>query len=342
MPAWLKKTLQFSASLVAGLFILWLVFRDQDMDSIKSTLASAKFEWIIASGVAALVAHGFRAARWAMLIEPLGTKPSFFLSFNAVMFGYLANLALPRMGEITRCGAISRQTKIPINGLIGTVIIERAIDMILLLAISGLTVLFNLGLLQGPLERFSAKLVGAQLFGLPLWVYPVVLVPAGLFALYFYRKKLSHRLQHPFFIKIKGFVRGLLTGVKSIRELKHPVLFIGYSLGIWVGYYLMTFFCVFAFTSTSMLNPNEGLLILVAGSFGFVAPVQGGIGAYHAVISKLLVMLPGRGISTTDALSFATLTHAAQTILIMVVGFISVLILFGWKSKHGATPKHQG
>jgi uncharacterized membrane protein YbhN (UPF0104 family) len=310
VPAWLKKTLQFSASLVAGLFILWLVFRDQDMASIKSTLASAKFEWIIASGVAALVAHGFRAARWAMLIEPLGTKPGFFLSFNAVMFGYLANLALPRMGEITRCGAIARKTKIPINGLIGTVIIERAIDMILLLLISALTVLFNLGLLEGPLERFSVKLAAAQWLGLPLWVYPVVLVPAGLFALYFYRKKLSHRLQHPFFIKMKGFVRGLLTGV-------------------------------FAFTSTSMLNPNEGLLILVAGSFGFVAPVQGGIGAYHAVISKLLVMLPGRGISTTDALSFATLTHAAQTILIMVVGFISVLILFGWKSKHGATPKHQ-
>lgn len=342
MPAWLKKTLQFSASLIAGLLILWLVFRDQDMDSIKSTLASAKFEWIIASGVAALVAHGFRAARWAMLIEPLGTKPGFFLSFNAVMFGYLANLALPRMGEITRCGAIARQTKIPMNGLIGTVIIERAIDMILLLLISALTVLFNLGLLEGPLERFSVKLAAAQWLGLPLWVYPVVLVPAALFALYFYRKKLSHRLQHPFFIKMKGFARGLLTGVRSIRELKHPVLFIGYSLGIWVGYYLMTYFCVFAFTSTSMLNPNEGLLILVAGSFGFVAPVQGGIGAYHAVISKLLVILPGRGISTTDALSFATLTHAAQTILIMVVGFISVLILFGWKSKHGATPKHQG
>jgi len=340
VPTWLKKTLQFSASLVVGLLILWLVFRDQDMDSIKSTLASAKFEWIIASGLAAIVAHAFRAARWAMLIAPLGTKPGFFLSFNAVMFGYLANLALPRMGEITRCGAISRQTKIPINGLIGTVIIERAIDMILLLIISGLTVLFNLGLLQGPIERFSSRMAGAQLLGLPLWVFPVVLVPAALFSLYFYRKKLSHRLQHPFFIKIKGFLRGLLTGVKSIRELNNPILFIGYSLGIWVGYYFMTYFCVFAFTSTSMLNPNEGLLILVAGSFGFVAPVQGGIGAYHAIISKLLVMLPGRGISTTEALSFATLTHAAQTILIMVVGFISVLFLFGWKSKHGTAGKH--
>ncbi|MDP2187139.1 MAG: lysylphosphatidylglycerol synthase transmembrane domain-containing protein [Sphingobacteriaceae bacterium] len=340
MPAWLKKTLQFSASLVAGLFILWLVFRGQDLDTIKSTLASAKFEWILASGVAAIVAHGFRAARWAMLIEPLGTKPGFFLSFNAVMFGYLANLALPRMGEITRCGAISRKTKIPINGLIGTVIIERAIDMVLLVLITGLTVLFNLGLLQGPITRFSSRMAEAQLLGLPLWVYPLVLVPAGLFALYFYRKKLAHRLQHPFFVKLKGFIRGLLTGVKSIRELKHPFLFVGYSVGIWVGYYLMTYFCVFAFTSTSMLDPNEGLLILVAGSFGFVAPVQGGIGAYHAVISKLLVMLPGRGISTTDALSFATLTHAAQTILIMVVGFISVLFLFGLKSKHGTATKH--
>jgi uncharacterized membrane protein YbhN (UPF0104 family) len=340
VPAWLKKTLQFSASLLAGLLILWLVFRDQDMQSIRSTLVSAKFEWILASGLAALLAHGFRAARWAMLIEPLGKKPGFALSFHAVMLGYLANLALPRMGEITRCGAISRRTKLPVNGLIGTVIIERAIDMLLLLLITALTVVFNLGLLQGPIERISTRLADAQLLGMPLWLYPVVLLPAGLAALYFYRKKLAHRLQHPLFIKAKGFVRGLLAGVKSIGALKHPVLFVLYSLGIWVGYYLMTYFCVFAFTSTAMLNPNEGLLILVAGSFGFVAPVQGGIGAYHAVISKLLVMLPGRNISTTDALSFATLTHAAQTVLLMVVGFISLLWLFGLKSKHGTAGKN--
>ncbi|MFN3529390.1 MAG: lysylphosphatidylglycerol synthase transmembrane domain-containing protein [Bacteroidia bacterium] len=339
MPGWLKKTLQFSLSLLAGLFILWLVFKGQDIDSIKTTLASAKFEWIIASGLAAIFAHWLRALRWAMLIEPLGVKPGKWLSFHAVMFGYLANLALPRMGEITRCGAIARKTKLPVNALFGTVIIERAIDMVMLVIFTTLTVLLNLGLLAGPIQRLGIRLLETEILGIPLWVFPILGLIGAIIAFYFYRKSWAHRLNHPWFLKIKGFLRGLLAGVKSIRELSHPVLFVMYSVGIWIGYYLMTYFCVFAFASTSMFNPNEGLLILIGGSFGFVAPVQGGIGAYHAVISKLLVMLPGRNISTTDALSFATLTHAAQTLLIMLVGFISFIALFSSRNQHVAPKK---
>lgn len=340
MPAWLKKVLQFSIPLLLGVLILWLVFRGQDMDSIKSTLAAARYEWIIASGVAALVAHLLRALRWSMLMEPLGEKPSLFLSFNAVMVGYLANLALPRMGEITRCGAVARKTKLPVNGLFGTVIIERAVDLVLLVVITLLTVLFNLKLLGQPLLNMTERLANFKLLGLALWIYPLVLLPACVLALYFYRKKLSHRLQHPFFIKLKGFVRGLWAGIKSVKSLRQPALFALYSVGIWVCYYFMTYFCVFAFSSTEMLNSNEGLLILVAGSFGFVAPVQGGIGAYHAVISKLLTVLPGRDISMADALSFATLTHAAQTLLIIIVGFTAFVLLFTIKKKHDLPRQH--
>jgi uncharacterized membrane protein YbhN (UPF0104 family) len=337
---WLKTTLQFSLSLLAGLFILWLVFRGQDLNEISATLAAARYEWIVASGLAALLAHWLRAERWRMLMEPLGHKPGSALTFHAVMLGYLANLALPRMGEITRCGAINRKTKLPVNALLGTVIIERAIDMILLMVFTTLTVLLNFGLLSGPLQRFTERMADAKLFGLPLWLLPVLGLVAMLAAFYFFRKPLQTRLNHPLLIKIKGFVRGILAGLKSVKELKQPVWFVVYSVGIWVGYYLMTYFCVFAFSTTAMLNPNEGLLILIAGSFGFVAPVQGGIGAYHAVISKLLVMLPGRNISTTEALSFATLTHAAQTLLIMLVGFISLVILFSFKFKNEQARTH--
>lgn len=340
MPGWLKKAFQFSLSLLAGLLILWLVFRGQDLGSIKNTLASAKFEWIIASGLAAIFAHWLRALRWIMLIEPLGAKPGNWLSFHSVMFGYLANLALPRMGEITRCGAISRNTKLPVNALFGTVIIERAVDLVLLVFFTTLTVLLNLKLLAGPIKRMSFRLLDFQFLGLPAWIYPILVLAAAITVFYVYRKKLNHKLNHPWLLKIKGFIRGLLAGVKSIRELRQPILFVMYSFGIWIGYYLMTYFCVFAFNSTAMLNPNEGLLILIGGSFGFVAPVQGGIGAYHAVIGKLLVILPGRNISTTDALSFATLTHAAQTLLIILIGFISFIALFTGKKSHVVSKKN--
>lgn len=339
MPAWLKTTLQFGLSLLAGLLLLWWVFQGQDMNEIGKTLRNAKFEWIAASGLAALWSHWLRALRWRMLMEPLGTQPSKAQAFHAVMFGYLANLALPRMGEITRCGAINRKTKLPINSLLGTVIIERAIDMLLLLLMTVLTVLLNFNLLQGPLRRFVDKLIGLQIVGIPLWLIGLSGFIGSIAGIWWYRKSLSGKLTHPLVVKGKGFLRGLWAGVKSIKQLKQPLLFVVYSFGIWVGYYLMTYFCVFAFDSTSMLNPNEGLLILIAGSFGFVAPVQGGIGAYHAVISRLLVILPGRNIGLSDALSFATLTHAAQTVLIMLTGFVSMVVLLGSKSKRHA---HKG
>lgn len=336
MPGWLKKTLQFGLSLLAGLLLLWWVFQGQDMEAIKETLRGAHYEWIIASGVAALWSHWLRALRWRMLMEPLGTQPTKAMTYHAVMFGYLANLALPRMGELTRCGAISRKTKLPINSLLGTVIIERAIDMVLLLVFTGLTILLNFALLQAPLMRVVDKLLGMQLLGLPVWLIGLSTLVGSIAAFWAYRRALSGKLNHPLVLKAKGFLKGLWAGVLSVEELKHPVLFVLYSVGIWVGYYLMTYFCVFAFDSTSMLNPNEGLLILIAGSFGFVAPVQGGIGAYHAVISRLLVMLPGRNIGFTDALSFATLTHAAQTILVMLAGFVSMVVLLSSKQRHVA------
>lgn len=336
MPSWLKKSLQFGLSLLAGLLLLWWVFQGQDMEAIKTTLRGAHFEWIIASGIAALWSHWLRALRWRMLMEPLGAQPSKAVTYHAVMFGYLANLALPRMGELTRCGAINRKTKLPINSLLGTVIIERAIDMVLLLVFTTLTILLNFSLLRAPLFKFIDKFLGFQLLGLPLWLVGLSSLLGGLAAIWWYRKKLSGKLNHPVIVKGKGFLRGLWAGIKSVRALRHPVIFVLYSIGIWVGYYLMTYCCVFAFDSTSMLNPNEGLLILIAGSFGFVAPVQGGIGAYHAVISRLLVILPGRSISLTDALSFATLTHAAQTLLVMFAGFISMVVLFSTKHRHVA------
>lgn len=331
MPGWLKRTLQFGLSLLAGLLLLWWVFQGQDMESIKSTLRAASYKWIIASGLAALWSHWLRALRWRMLMEPLGMQPSKAVTYHAVMFGYLANLALPRMGELTRCGAISRKTKLPINGLLGTVIIERAIDMVFLMLFTAITVMLNFKLLQGPMTRATQKLLDLHLLGLPIWALVLSGFLGAVVVIWWYRKRLSGKLSHPLIVKIKGFLRGLWAGVLSIRELRHPMLFVLYSLGIWVGYYFMTYFCVFAFESTSMLDPNEGLLILIAGSFGFVAPVQGGIGAYHAVISRLLVVLPGRSISFTDALSFATLTHAAQTILIMIAGFISMIFIFSTK-----------
>jgi hypothetical protein len=257
-------------------------------------------------------------------------------AYHAVMVGYLANLALPRVGEVARCGALSRKSGLPMNSLIGTVIIERAVDVLVLMLVVFMTLLLYSSLLLGPVQRLLLRLGGAS----NLWILVVTGLGFGLLAYLFWRNRqqwLEWLNRGEKGRKFLGLLRGLWLGLKSIRNLSHPGRFWISTLGIWLGYFLMSYFCLFAFESTQALGVSEAFLVLVAGSLGFLMPVQGGIGAYHAAVSKALLMLPATGISPSEALSYATLTHAAQTLLFVVGGVISFLILASSRQKTSAS-----
>ncbi|HYH56637.1 MAG TPA: lysylphosphatidylglycerol synthase transmembrane domain-containing protein, partial [Anseongella sp.] len=132
-----------------GLLLLYLAFKGQDLNRIASDLRHADYFWVGASLLMILVAHIFRAIRWRMLINPLGFRPGLGNTYHAVIIGYLANLALPRMGEVTRCGVLNRTEKIPVNALIGTVITERLIDVFCLVFVTALSVLLKFDLISG-------------------------------------------------------------------------------------------------------------------------------------------------------------------------------------------------
>ena len=140
------KILKFLLFFTIGAFIFWLIYKDQDIERIKSVLKNdVRYGWVIFSLFIGLLSHISRTIRWGLMIEPIGHKPRFMNTFLAVMVGYLMNMAFPRMGEISRCGVLSRYEKISFTKLIGTVVAERLVDMISLLVLLAMVILSQFG-----------------------------------------------------------------------------------------------------------------------------------------------------------------------------------------------------
>jgi hypothetical protein len=311
-------------TIAAGLLLF--AFRGMDVKKIFSEMIKADLLWVTLSALFSVAAFISRAYRWKLLIEPLGYSPSLKTTTYSLMVGYFANLAFPRLGEITRCGALNKAEKIPFNKLLGTVIVERAIDVLSLLLcmllasvieFKRLGYFFKENILDPSVSKIQqlAKSPIAQLAAL-------FLLAAVVIVLFFYFKKTRKKSYETGFTKL---IKGLLEGLRSVANLKRPWLFIFHSILIWLLYYLGVYVCLFAFPFTTGLGFNAALFLLVAGGIGMSAPVQGGIGAYHLLVSQGLVLY---GLSRQDGLAFATLLHSLQLLLVVIFGLTSLLLLF--------------
>ena len=266
-----------------------------------------------------LLSHFLRALRWKMLIEPLGYNPSTTLVFSGVMIGYLANLIVPRMGEVTRCGVLNRRQGIPVDKLLGTVITERIADLAVLLLLMILVFFIKLKLVA---YFFKTQiLAGLVLKGHsqgPLLIKAsIIVIILMAMALFFYRRKKDIILDLAPVKIVKKFISGIWAGSKTIGKIKHSWLFYSLSLIIWTLYAISTALVFYALDATSHLAFSDALFVLCAGSLGMVAPVQGGIGAYHFMVTQALFLL---GIAKDEGLAYATINHSSQLLLFLVVG----------------------
>ncbi|MFA8451342.1 MAG: lysylphosphatidylglycerol synthase transmembrane domain-containing protein [Bacteroidales bacterium] len=316
-----------------GVFLLYLVFRDIELKSFIEELKGGHYIWIVAALVCALFSHFFRALRWNLMINSLGYKTSSITTFYAVMVGYLANNAIPRMGEVSRCGILTKREKIPFTPLLGSVISERILDTLVLLFLIFVAFAYQVETIGHFMQEVLFQPLFHSLKG-KMWI--LILVSA-LFVLgfamliYVIRKKRDWLVQFKFYVKIEGLLKEVLNGVRTIRKVKNKWLFVLYTIGIWLMYILMIYFPFFVLDATSHLNFGVALTVMVIGSLGIVAPVPGGIGAYHFFVIKLLTMI--YAISEEPAVTFATISHAAQTIMIFAVGSISYFLIISGKRK---------
>ncbi len=327
------QALKFIAFLAIGTVLLWIAFRDVDFRKLMNDLKQADYSWLFLSLLFGFFAYVSRARRWILLIHPLGFRPSLKNSFYALMTGYLANIALPRVGEITRCVALGKKEKIPVDQLVGTVVVERTIDFVSLLLITIYLIFtssdqINMFLKDSILIPIHNKVT--SVFGVTwiLWVILLSLSAAALVLLIKYRHNLR---KIRFFAKMFDIAKGVVNGLKTITNLDRKWEFILHTIFIWINYALMTWVVVFSIESTSGLTFTDSIFLLVIGGLAMSAPVQSGLGAFHYIISRGLLVV--KGIPLEDGLVYALLTHESQLIFVAIVGTISFFIIFRKKGK---------
>ena len=314
------KILKFLVFFTLGIFIFWLIYKDQDIERIKSVLKNeVNYFWVFISLIIGLISHISRTLRWGLMIEPIGHKPRFINTFLSVMVGYLMNMALPRMGEISRCGVLSRYEKISFSKLFGTVVAERLIDVLSLLVLLMIVIVLQFGQMLRFIEKnpeISEKITSVTQSPWLIAGFILVIVLAYLFRNTFKESAVFKRLMALLMNFKEGFV--------SIKNIKQKGWFWFHSVFIWLCYYLMLYVIFFAFDFTRGLNPIAGLTTFVLASFGMVAPVQGGIGAYHFMATEGLALY---GVPGANGVIFAFVAHTSSTVMIIIIGLISLLAL---------------
>jgi uncharacterized protein (TIRG00374 family) len=325
--------LKYTASLAVAFLLLWYVFKDIPLAEVVEDFKKVKYEWVLLSLFFSLISLYSRAARWNMMLKSIGHNPGPWRGMAALLTGYLANLVIPRMGEVTRCGVLQKTNKIPMAKAFGTVIAERALDLLCLLFLLMLTLLLEFGRLKLFFyEQFFAKFGGSGAFLMDRLhiLIPVLLMLCGIiFLIWYQRNKLA---KNALILKVFALINAVRDGILSIRNVENKPLYYFHTLNIWANYFLMTWVVVFSIEETSGLGPIAGLTILMVGGLGMSAPVQGGIGAFHILVSAALVLY---GISERGGITFATVLHTSQAMLFIFGGFISLIIVSFLKTVPG-------
>lgn len=257
-----------------------------------------------------------RALRWNQMFEPMGYQPRVINTLGSLMIGYFTNLAFPRIGELIKTGTLSRYENIPFEKVIGTVVVDRILDIIGLLVVIGMALVLSFGTFK---DYFAQNFVAPSQTTLVLLG---VVVIGGLIGLFVLNRILqSGKFTNPLLLKIRNLWEGFKDGLTSLKKVKNIPLLIFYTVGIWVMYYLMTYLCFFAFAPTAHLGMVAGLVVFVFGTLGMVFPSPGGMGSYHLLISQALIIY---GINGADAFSFSNIIFFA----INVFGNILIGIFF--------------
>jgi uncharacterized protein (TIRG00374 family) len=317
--------LQYLFFLGLGILFVWLSVREIDNQQwlqIKASLQRARLWLIIPVCVTLVLSHFSRAIRWKILMEPLGYNPSTFNTFAAVMIGYLVNAGVPRLGEVVKCTILARYEKVRADKLVGTIVMERAVDVVCLGIVFLLAVIFQGDVINDYvatlLGKFFKNSAGETSFTKILLYSGGLIFFIGL--VYYLLKRFGHIDAVG---KIKNIIKGVLHGLQSIRYIKHKGWFIFHSFLIWSLYLLSTTLGIFALQETAYLGFGGGLTALAVGSVGMVL-TPGGIGAYPLLVSRLIGLY---GIDeTTIGNAVGWLLWTAQTAIIIIGGVIMIAL----------------
>ncbi|MEG0463879.1 lysylphosphatidylglycerol synthase transmembrane domain-containing protein [Bacteroides sp.] len=316
----IKKTLKLILPIVLGGFILYWVYRDFDFAKALDVLThGTKWGWMLLSLVFGVLAQVVRGWRWKQTLEPLGAFPKTGDCINAIFVSYAASLVIPRMGEVSRCGILSRYDDVSFAKSLGTVVTERLVDMLCIGLITGVTVLLQFPVFTLFLEQTGTKIPSLLYLFTSVWFYIILLCAIGVIVLLYY---LMRALS--FFEKVKGVVLHVWEGIMSLRNVKNIPLFISYTVLIWLSYFIHFYLTFFCFSFTEHLSVLAALVMFVGGTFAVIVPTPNGAGPWHFAIISMMMLY---GVNATDAGIFALIVHGIQTFLVVLLGIYGSIAL---------------
>lgn len=312
------SVLKVAFPLALGIFLIWIVtrkFTAKDIEEIKDSFRKANYWWILLCIFLGILSHASRAWRWKYTLEPLGIKPKFYNSFFSVMIGYFANMAIPRLGEVSRCAAMARYEKAPFDKLFGTVIAERVADMIILLTLIFAVLFLQFDTLK---DLFFNTSLGQKLSGPLFYILIGVCLLLGIVLL-----RMIKNSSHPFFEKIRQLFGGVFEGIRSILKMKQRVAFIFHTLFIWLMYLLMLWVAFYSLEETASVPFSGVMSCFVMGGIT-IAATNGGLGAYPLGIQSVLLLY---GVAANAGYAFGWIVWSAQAIMLIGIGILSVILM---------------
>lgn len=304
-----------------GIFLTVHIYKQLDAsqrEALFSALREANYMWVALSFAMGLLSHYIRGYRWNFQLEAMGFKVSHLNNFLAVMIGYIVNLILPRVGELSRAAAITKYENVPIEKSFGSIISERALDFVVLLGITGITLVLQYSVLKpfadDLFDVFSGKAASTL-----LWIILIVGIVAFIIGL----RLLEKWKDRPFFSLIWKLKQGLMEGLRSIFKMKKRGAYLAATAAIWVLYVGMFWACFFALEDTAGLGVDAVFAGFVVGSFAIVV-IPGGIGAFPVGIMQALMLY---GIAGETGFALGWILWLSQTSMIVLVGGASMLIM---------------
>ena len=320
----MKITLSTWIKILVGLAIssglIYYLSTKMNFDEVIKNIKEADFTYLVFAIIFSFLSHVSRGLRWSILLEDQGYKTSKVGLIAGTYFGYFINIVIPRGGELARCSSVNFKYGLPTDKLIGTIVLERVIDFIMLILCAFLVLALNADLFGGYLEQ---KLDDAVLI---LDQLKLILLVGGISFILFLFYLFKNRTKNSFTIKLVDFISGIFNGLKSIRQLKRKTLFIFHTLFIWFMYIMMSFVPFYSFEGTKSLSFPEGMFTFVLGGIGMTIPSPGGAGSYQTIVSEGMTQVLNVDVDVAGA--YAWSVWGTLTLFTIVVGIITSIFLF--------------
>lgn len=315
-----KKVLQVIFPLLLGIFILVWVYRDFNFQRVGEVmLHGMDYGWIALSLLFGVFANLFRGWRWRLALEPLGEYPKTANCVYAIFISYASNLVIPRVGEVTRCGVLSKYDGISFPKSLGTVVSERMIDTLCVGLITGVVLLLQMPVFATffaetgtNVGRYAEVLTSGHFYLIILCVLAILVLA------FFLIRNIA------LFAKLKGILQNVWQGIVALKDIRQIPLYIIYTLGIWVCYFLEFYLAFFAFDFSAGLGISAGLVMFVVGTLAVIVPTPNGAGPWHFAVMTMMMLY---GVGKEDAGIFALLVHGIQTFLLILLGIYGLLAL---------------